>query len=118
VGSVRAGGRRRPGRQLDDQGRQAWIASDAEDVAALASLSPPIAAPALGLVSVLAPAPLGQPPIDEDLDVRISHELSLQIRVHLGMTAGHDEQITRHLPVLPSSQGLIQGREGWRLEAL
>ncbi|HSE04109.1 MAG TPA: hypothetical protein VLK35_08165 [Methylomirabilota bacterium] len=115
-GSASAGGgRRRAGRQLDDQGRQAWIAPDAADVAPRAPLSSPIAAATLGFVRVLAPAPFGQAPIDEDLDVRISHELSLQIRVHFGMTTGHDEQITRHHSVL---QAMIQGREGWRLEAL
>jgi hypothetical protein len=103
VGSVRAGGRRRAGRQLDDQCRQAWIASDAQDVAVLASLPPPLAAPTLRLVRILGPSPLGHPPIDEHLDLRISQELSLQIGVDVGMTSGHDEQITRHLPILQSS---------------
>jgi hypothetical protein len=91
VGSVRAGGRRRARRQLDDQCRQAWIASDAQDVAILASLTPPLAAPTLGFVRVLPLTPLGHPPIDKHLDLRISLELSLQIRVDVGVTLGHDE---------------------------
>ena len=96
MSSVGAGGGYRARRQLDDQCRQAWIASDAEDVAVLASLAPPLAAPTLRFVRVLAPPPLGQPPIDEHVDVRISQELSPQIFVDLGMTSGHDEQIARH----------------------
>jgi hypothetical protein len=69
-------------------------------------------------VRVLGPSPLGHPPIDEHLDLRISPELSLQIRVDVGMTSGHDEQIIRHLPVLPNSPIVIQVERGWRLEAL
>jgi hypothetical protein len=103
-GFGRAGGRRRAGRQLDDQCRQVWIASDAADVAALASLTTPLAAPTLGLVRVLGPSPLGHPSIDEHLDLRISQELPLQIRENVGMTGGHDEQITQHLPVLPAAR--------------
>jgi hypothetical protein len=94
--SVGAGGGRRARRQLDDQCRQTRIASDAANVAATALLTPPLAAPTLRLMGVLMLPPLGQPPIDEYLDLRISQELSLQIRVDVGMTPGHDEQKTRH----------------------
>jgi hypothetical protein len=104
MGSAGVGGRRRAGRELDDQGRQVRIASDAANVAALASLTPPLAAPTLRLVRALGPSSLGHPPIDEDLDIRISQELSLQVRVDVGMTSGHDEQITRHLLVLPAAR--------------
>jgi hypothetical protein len=103
MGSASVGGGRRAGRQLDDQCRQVRIASDAADAAALASPTPPLAAPTLGLVRAPGPSSLGHPPIDDDLDIRISQELSLQIRVDVGMTSGDDEQITRHLLVLPAA---------------
>jgi hypothetical protein len=48
---------------------------------------------------VQALTPFGQPAIDEHLDLRISEELSLQIRVDVGTIPGHDEQLARHLPV-------------------
>jgi hypothetical protein len=82
-------------------------------VAVLASLTPPLAAPTLEFVRVLPPPPLGDPPIDKHLDLRISLELSLQIRVDVGVTSGHDEQITRHLPVLQAA-GSVRTK---RLEA-
>jgi hypothetical protein len=73
-------------------------------VATLASLTPPLAAPTLRLVRVLGPSPLGHPPIDEQLDLRISQKLPLQIREDVGTTVGHDEEITRHRPILPATR--------------
>lgn len=70
----------------------------------LASLTPPLAAPTLGLVRVWPLTPLGHSPIDKHLDLRISQELALQIRVDVGVTSGHDEQISRHLRVLQAAR--------------
>jgi hypothetical protein len=86
-------------------------------VAVLASLTPPLAAPTLGFVRVLPLTPLGHSPIDKHLDLRISQELSLQVRVDVGVTSGHDEQITRHLPVLQAARS-SRTKKGRKPEAL
>jgi len=86
-------------------------------VAILASLTPPLAAPTLGFVRVWPLTPFGHSPIDKHLDLRISQELALQIRVDVGVTSGHDEQITRHLPVLQAARSFRTKRLG-KLEEL
>jgi hypothetical protein len=55
-------------------------------------------------MGLLVFTPVGPAPVDEDLDVRVSPELPVQICVNVGTIPGHDEQIARHLPALQAAR--------------
>jgi len=114
---VGIGGRRRAWCQLDDQCRHAWIASDAADRATATSLPASVTASTIWIMGLSALPPFGQPPVDEYLNLGISQELALQIRIDLGAPTGHDEQIARHFP-LSKRPGRDPRREGCKPEAL